>query len=111
MVHVPGFAEGAEPTSGLLLHPLAMRLILGIDPDSPLSGRAAKVAQLMGKRAPRKAPQPAAGAKIWGVFDHLSAKRSAKGAQKVQKRPKLSRRRRAHIRGPRQVLQPGHILM
>ena len=38
MVHVPGFAEGAEPTSGLLLHPLAMRLILGIDPDSHLQG-------------------------------------------------------------------------
>ena len=30
--------------------------------------RAAKVAQLMGKRAPPKAPQPAAGAKNLGVF-------------------------------------------
>ena len=42
-----------------------------------------------------KAPLPAAVAKFLGVFDHLSAKRSAKGAQKVQKRPKFLRLRRA----------------
>ena len=45
---------------------------------------------------------PARAQKILGVFDHLSAKRSAKGAQKVQKRPKFLHLRQAggHSAGP-----------
>ena len=53
-----------------------------------------RVFDIHGPRTP-KAPLPAAGTKILGIFDHLSAKRSAKGAQKVQKRPKFLRLRRA----------------